>query len=90
MSITLLLLQPQQYDSGNCRLICTDQFKNRWIILNDGSNAVPQYSVYSVTSDGEPCSPLRDSIDWMLIDGVAGTEFITGLCPERQLSHSQS
>lgn len=70
-----------RHDSGNCRLYVQDQNKQRYVLLDQGHLqekwGLPRFELHTHSDDGEPDTPL--CVPWLLMEGVEGTVFCTGL-----------
>ena len=64
----MLQLTGKNLDRGNVRLYCEDQDGRSWVILNLMTNGNPWWVPHTHSSDGEPSSPVKESVEWELVD----------------------
>ena len=92
-----LKLTDVDYDSGNCRVYVEGKMGEKpvgkFVILDQGKGMEkwgnPRFEVYDHTDDGEPGSPLKQSISWEYVgkthgDLIKGTS-VKGFKPEPSL-----
>lgn len=81
--IMLKLLTATHHDRSNCRLYVNDHEQKPFVIIDRGHlverTGGQRYALYSVTAEREPNCPIDKSVSWELINGVTGSQFITGL-----------
>lgn len=62
-----------KYDSCNCRLYVECE-EGIFVLININSMSRPIWMPHSYTSDGEPCSPIKDGTEWVLCSIPEGAE----------------
>lgn len=76
-------LTASKFDRGNCRLYVHDHAKKPYVLLDQGPSyaraGLQRFELFTHTRSGEPDCPINNTISWELVNGVAGTDFPTGL-----------
>ncbi len=76
----MLKLTATRHDTGNCRLYCTDQNGNKFVLVDLGSSSNPLYWPHSHSQCGEPDSPVKEGLDWVLEENqFSEKDFYVGL-----------
>lgn len=76
----MLKLKATRLDTGNCRLYCADQNGDKFVLVNLNTANNPLYWPHDYTGSGEPDSPVRENLDWVLVENkFSEIDFYTGL-----------
>lgn len=75
----MIKLKAVKEDKGNCCLFCVDQDGGKWVLVNINTSNNPTWVPHDYTNDGEPCSPIKNGIDWELVENDIAYEYYVGM-----------